>query len=86
MKKDELWLALLQRLHKWARAVIFCYNKKCKHEPKGYARVESGLLREPGEQEREVKIRMCYIRCTKCKRLLKVAPAGIIYDPKYPEG
>lgn len=59
MGQNTLWRALFQRLRKVGQ-------RKCKHELETFTRIESGKLSEPGEPEREVRIRMLYARCKKC--------------------
>ena len=84
---EQAWCALLRCLRKWTGVVISSYKKckKCKHEKTAYTKVVSGKLHEPGEPEREVKLRVRYVECKKCKRILGLAPMGVVYDPKYPE-
>ena len=57
------------------------FKKECKHNPDMYTTLEDGRLTEPGGEPREIKIRMCIIKCLKCNKVLKVTAYGIVHDP-----
>lgn len=71
----------MKRLRKWLKSVI---RSKCEHELEVTEGIETGKLKEPSESsEREVQIRMIYVKCRKCSQTLAVSSRGIVYDPKY---
>lgn len=70
----------MKQLHKWLKSVI---KSKCENELEVTASIETGKLNEPSEPEREVQIRIVYVKCRKCNQTLAVIPRGIVYDPKF---
>lgn len=58
-------------------------HRKCKHESEIFSEIVSGKLSEPGEPEREIRIRIRYVKCKKCNQILGLTPAGIVHDPKF---
>ena len=68
----------------YIKSILHRWFQKC--VPIQSVKIETSTLREPDDNEtREIKIRMVYITCSKCDRLLGVYPRGIVYDPKYDE-
>lgn len=58
------------------------FKKKCKHDPDMFMKIETGRMSVLNEEnEREIKIVMIYVRCTKCNEILKLTPGGIAHDP-----
>jgi len=57
------------------------FKKECQHDPDMYASLVDGKLTEPGGEPREIKIRMCTIKCLKCDKVLKMIAHGIVHDP-----
>ena len=56
-------------------------KKLCQHDPEVSIVLEEGELCEPGGQPRKVKIRIVYIKCLKCNRILRAVPKGVAHDP-----
>lgn len=57
------------------------FKKECQHDPDMYKVLQTGSLTEPGGEPREIKIRMCIIKCLKCDKILTMTSHGIAHDP-----
>lgn len=78
-------MSIIDNLYRRIKLILYCRLLR-KHAPKVLVGIETGLLNEPDEPEREVKIRMLRIACKRCDQTLGLFPKGIVYDPKYDEG
>jgi len=56
-------------------------KNRCVHDFDMYMKIKDSKLTEPGGTPREVKIRIVYVSCTRCERIFKVTPLGVVHDP-----
>jgi len=45
-------------------------------------KIEKASLKEPNSEQREIKIRIIYIKCTECDTTFKITPCGVVHDPE----